>query len=223
MTWNLSNLVHAHSRHHGASVDSIMRLSGSKGNWFVFGLPSLEFDVWEVLVSCGKKRHLESHASSWASYSIDFISWHTKFGTKELDELLLHDGEDWRHVINMRSGVKNTSDVLSHVSDWVGSMVKLVVEIRMHCVHAVMESGFDGLNALLDALTLFWNWTNGINDLLWHGEVANLGSLWLTGSFVVFPDNRRHLHDHLVEILDHLFVFWTNLFFLVVGRERLHS
>jgi hypothetical protein len=85
-----------------------------------------------------------------------------------------------------------------------------------------MESGFDGLNALFDTLSLLWNWTDCFQDLVWHSKVAKLGSLWFTAVFIVLFENWWNLHDQLFEILDHLLVLWSNFFSSVLGRELLH-
>lgn len=127
-TRNLSHVVHSHAGDHSASVDGVMRLSGSVSDWLISSFPSFHSHVWEILVSSEQNSHHVGHGTTWVGDTISSLWVEAELLGKDLHDLNFHHGKDWRAVVDMGTGVEDGDDQFSNLTNWIRTSVKLVEE-----------------------------------------------------------------------------------------------
>ena len=105
IAWDLSCIIHTHTRYHNTSIQRIMRLSWCIDNGFIFISPSFKSDVREVFLSSSKNCHDVSHCSAWIHSSVDSFGVVSKVFTVFLDQFNFHNRHDGSDVINVDGGI----------------------------------------------------------------------------------------------------------------------
>jgi len=102
---NTSHLVHAHSTHHSASGNRVMRLDWGEGYWSIFWLPSLKPNMWESQLSRTKDGHHVWHTATWIKTAVNIFPLISESLSEKFDAFNFHDREYRWHVVHMNTSV----------------------------------------------------------------------------------------------------------------------